>query len=101
MPIHDRARVDAGLFHSFRLGWISALADALNSNVLPPDNFALIEQGDRRLALGVPVGELSADAEAILYAGRADHIAIRHQLSRTVAVIEVVSPGTKATRAEL
>ena len=44
MPIHDWTRVDAGLFHAFRQGWISALCDALNSRTLPVDWFAIAER---------------------------------------------------------
>src|SRR5438309_11282455 len=44
MPIHDWTRVDAGLYHHFHQRWTSALCDALNSGVLPPDYFALAEQ---------------------------------------------------------
>ena len=48
MPIHDWTRVDAGLFHAFHQGWISALSRALNTGGLPPDHFALLEQTTRR-----------------------------------------------------
>jgi hypothetical protein len=44
MPIHDWARVDAGVFHHFHLCWIDALARALNAGILPADYYALGEQ---------------------------------------------------------
>ncbi len=44
MPIHDWARVDAGIFHHFHHRWISAVSDALNGGLLPPDYYALAEQ---------------------------------------------------------
>jgi hypothetical protein len=44
MPVHDRTRVDAGIFHAFHHGWIEELARALNRGVLPRDYYALPEQ---------------------------------------------------------
>jgi hypothetical protein len=60
MPIHDWTRVDAGIFHAFHHGWISAISDALNDGLLPPDYYALPEQhaagfGPDVLALQSPV----------------------------------------------
>lgn len=40
-------------------------------------------------------------AEADVYAARADRIAVRHPLGNVVAVVEIVSPGNKAGRAAL
>ena len=74
MPIHDWPRVDADVFHTFRHRWLGALCDALNAGRLPDDHFALIE----------PVRGT-------------DRIAVRRQQGRTVAVVEIVSPGDKAT----
>ncbi len=45
MPIHDWTRVDAGVFHSFHLGWIISICDALNGGLLPRDHYAM---GERR-----------------------------------------------------
>ena len=36
-----------------------------------------------------------------IYAGRANRIAIKHHLGRTVAVIEILSPGNKDSRAAI
>lgn len=44
MPIHDWSRVDANLFHHFHQRWTVAIADALNTGVLPPGFSALVEQ---------------------------------------------------------
>jgi hypothetical protein len=44
MPIHDWARVKAGIFHHFHHGWIDEIARTLNRGLLPPDYYALAEQ---------------------------------------------------------
>src|SRR6266849_9617555 len=44
MPIHDWTRVEAGVFHHFHHGWITEIARALNSGILPDDYYALAEQ---------------------------------------------------------
>lgn len=127
MPIHDWTRVFAGKFHDFRFEWIGALKHALNGGILPPDHYALAENiagglGPNVLTLEGPMaagqagaGELRggvalADAppkvyfhartEADVYATKAKRVAIRHVSDhRVVAVIEIVSPGNKATQA--
>jgi hypothetical protein len=126
VPIHDWARVDAGLLHAFHQRWISALSDALNLGGLPPDYFALAEQSIRGPVPDVLTLRLSADEseesggsgpgfavaaappharsirhlESKTYARKADRIAIRHRHGDIVAVIEVVSPGNKGSTAE-
>jgi Protein of unknown function (DUF4058) len=122
MPIHDWTRVDAGLFHAFRQRWISALSDALNTGGLPPDYFALAEQSvsgpvpdilTLRLApedpetneesYGLAVATAPPPVRVIrrleerIYVHKADRIAIRHRHGEIVAVIEIVSPGNKAS----
>jgi hypothetical protein len=122
MPIHDWTRVDAGLFHAFHQRWISALSDALNTGGLPPDYFALVEQSvggpvpdvltlrpawidqgaDEGLS-GSPVAtappriRIVRQAEEGIYLRRADRIAVRRRHGEVVAVIEIVSPGHKAS----
>src|SRR4051794_15580855 len=44
MPIHDWARVTAGTWHDFHLGWIAEIRNALNGGLLPPDYYAQAEQ---------------------------------------------------------
>jgi hypothetical protein len=84
MPIHDWTRVDAGLFHAFHQSWIVVLSRALNAGVLPADYFALPEQ-----------------SRETIYVRKADRIAVRHRHGQVVAVIEIVSPGNKASKNEL
>lgn len=125
MPIHDWTRVDAGLFHAFHQRWISALCDTLNAGVLPPEYFALPEQTIRGpipdvLALHLPpgssapssdVGTLTAATmpprtrwvrrrETEIYAEKANRVTVRHRHGDVVAVIEIVSPGNKGSRAD-
>jgi hypothetical protein len=125
MPIHDWTRVDAGLFHNFHHRWIDALCDALNTGGLPRDYFALVEQriqgpipdvltlqlspgaeGPRNGTVGVAVAtapprtRLVRRTEADIYAKKADRITVRHQHGDVVAIIEIVSPGNKGSRAE-
>ena len=89
MPVHDWTRVYAGLFHHFHQRWIQALCDWLNTGGLPPGYYALSEQ--------VASGSLPADDD--LYVAKANRIAIRHPSGPVVAVIEIVSPGNKGSRA--
>lgn len=123
MPVHDWTRVDAGLFHNFHQGWIINLCAALNGGMLPPEYFALAEQNIRgpipdvltlKLAAGndedthgglavaeaPPQTRLVRRSEADIYAARADLITVRRRHGDVVAVIEIVSPGHKASRAE-
>jgi Protein of unknown function (DUF4058) len=127
MPIHDWTLVDAGLFHAFHQRWISALCDELNLRVLPSRYFALAEQtikgpipdvltlrlssdGEEEptkdavglsVATAPPRARLVQQTEADLYAAKADRITVRHRHGDVVAVIEIVSPGNKASRAQL
>jgi hypothetical protein len=125
MPVHDWTRVDAGLFHDFHQSWTIALRDALNTHVLPSDYFALVEQRVRgpipdvltlklstaaqdtsnsasglAVATAPPRARLVRRQEAEVYARMADRITVRHRHGDVIAVIEIVSPGNKASRAE-
>ncbi len=123
MPIHDWTRVDAGLFHAFHHDWITGLAAALNAGALPADYYALPEQSIRgpvpdvltlqlppgggrpasRAAAGFAVATAPPQARVVrraeeqIYARKADHVAVRHRHGQIVAVIEIVSPGNKAS----
>src|SRR5207249_4006356 len=126
MPVHDWTRVDAGLFHAFHQGWISALCDALNTGGLPPSYFALVEASPKvpipdvltlhlsRGAEGTYVGAapraLATDpprvrfiqwTDADTYADKANRITVRHRHGQVIAVIEIVSPGNKGSQAEI
>ena len=132
MPIHDWTRVKPGIFHHFHLEWISSLATAFNSGLLPSTLYALAEQvtgdggipdiltlatappkrpeypalhdelptiGGVALATAPPKVQFSAEAEADLLSTRQRRIAIRHTSGdHVVAVVEIVSPGNKASR---
>ena len=125
MPVHDWTRVDAGLFYDFHQGWTVALRNALNAGGLPPDYFALVEQRIRgpvpdvltlklspgaagpshgtaglAVATAPPRARLIRRHEADIYAGKANRITVRHRHGDVVAVIEIVSPGNKASRSE-
>jgi hypothetical protein len=125
MPIHDWTRVDAGLFHHFHQQWTGTLCNALNAGALPTDYFALVEQriqgpvadlltlelvpgrddttdgqGGLTVATAPPRTRLVRRTEAEIYAGKANRITVRHRHGKVVAVIEIVSPGNKASRAE-
>jgi Protein of unknown function (DUF4058) len=124
MPIHDWTKVDAGIFHHFRNGWITRIGDALNDGVLPPGYYALAEQVTRPFGPDVltlqangtpnPAGTMRGSvallenppnvrviqkSEADLYAKKADRIAIRHASDdRIIAMIEILSSGNKSSR---
>ncbi len=125
MPIHDWRRVDAGLFHAFHHGWIEELARALNRGILPGDYFALPEQNIRgpipdvltlKLAAGnggakasngglavaerAPRTRFTKRAESDAYVRKASRVTVRHRHGIIVAVIEIISPGNKASQAE-
>ena len=123
MPIHDWTKVEAGLFHAFHVKWITALADALNAGALPDDYFALAEQraggpipdvltlrldadeqasdGGIAVEAAPPQARIVRRTEANAYAERANRLTIRHRRGEIVSVIEIVSPGNKASRSEL
>lgn len=125
MPMHDWTRVPSGLFHDFHQTWCIQLKVALNAGILPPGLAALVEQRagyreadvlaiDRWGKRPVPSDEIEVGGVATLgrpqtrlmfssprqsYATRASRIAIKHHLGRTVAIIEIVGPGNKDSRA--
>jgi hypothetical protein len=120
MPIHDWTRVSAGIYHDFHQDWTIEIRRTLNGGILPPGYYAMADQrvsgpepdivalrlrGPERSA-GLVVAETPprikqaarAETEASLYARKANRIAIRHELGRVVAMIEVVSPGNKDSK---
>src|SRR5947208_1459760 len=126
MPIHDWTRVPSGLFHDFHQSWSIRIKDALNAGLLPKGVAALVEQraGPREsdvLAIekrskparsgmtrdgGVatadrPVARIVRRSTAEIYSARANRIVVKHHLGRIIAVIEIISPGNKDSRAAL
>jgi hypothetical protein len=105
MPIHDWSRVDAGVFHAFRLRWIVALCDALNAELLPEDHFAMIEEAARGPVLNIlaeppSAGQGDVGAPGAEDRGRAraaDRIAVRHEDGRIIAIVEILSSEDKAS----
>lgn len=127
MPIHDWTRVDARIFHDFRQTWMPEIKRALNRGRLPADYYALVEQvaggrwpdvltlqgpareglpspapsGGVALADAPPQVQFRQKAEADMYAAKASTVVVRHVSGhRAVAVLEVISPGNKASRHE-
>jgi hypothetical protein len=130
MPVHDRTRVDAGIFHHFHTAWLVHMTSRLNQ-ILPPEYYALTEQkalglGPDVLTLGRGAGaagngtpgeagpvtgagtgtamRLAAAPPKVEYtasrpsAYKQRRIAVRRvENDRIVAVIEIVSPGNKAS----
>jgi hypothetical protein len=125
MPIHDWTRVPAGLFHHFHQDWSIEIARALNRGLLPKGVAALVEPraGPREadvLAIerrnsfqsspesegGVatvdrPVTQIVRHTTNAIFAQQANSIVVRHHLGRIIAVIEILSPGNKDSRAAL
>jgi hypothetical protein len=124
MPIHDWSRIPSGLFHHFHQDWSIEITRTLNRGRLPKGLAALVEQraGPKEadvLTIEEYPPQYSRDTEGALktmprpaariirrttkqiYATRANRIVIRHHLGRIVAVIEIVSPGNKDSRAAL
>lgn len=126
MPIHDWTRVPSGLFHDFHQTWTIHLKTALNAGRLPKGLSALVEQksgpreadvltvettrtipdaatGEGRglLVMDRPVTSIVRRTTRAIYASRANRVVVRHHLGRIVAVIEVLSPGNKDSRAAL
>lgn len=101
MPIHDWTRVDAGIFHAFHLGWISALKKALNTGLLSGDYYALCEQHAGRTITDVlnaiPPGQRTAtDSPSDAYRELRRSLAIRHvERHRLIALVEMLSPTNK------
>jgi hypothetical protein len=102
MPMHDWTRVEAGIFHAFHHGWISSISDKLNTGLLPADYYALPEQIAAGFGPGVvTLQELNPDenTEVEFYRLKKSAVAVKHVSGdRTVAMVEIVSPGNKSNR---
>jgi hypothetical protein len=127
MPMHDWTRVEAGIFHAFHHGWIHEIARALNQGLLPRDYYALPEQqaagfgpyvltlqderreedeagpGGGATATAVqtrPQTRFTAETDCEFYRRKKSSVAVRHVSGdRIVAMVEIVSPGNKGSRA--
>ena len=118
MPIHDWTQVRSGTFHDFHQDWTIAIKRALNRGILPPGYFAMADQrvgGPEPDVVAYEVRDLptgpggtavaeaspkisqvaSVETDNMVYARKANRIAVRHELGRVVAMIEVISPGNK------
>lgn len=126
MPLHDWTRVPPGLFHHFHQDWSIEIARALNRGLLPKGLSALVEQragapegdvlsiesqeraskGEEAREPGIatvqrPVARIVRRTRNKGYTRRANRIVVKHHLGRIVAVIEILSPGSKDSRAAL
>src|SRR5262249_27377679 len=123
MPIHDWTRVQAGTFHHFHQAWAAELVKSLNGGRLPDGYFALLEQrasgaipdvltlqaaprggripGGAVAEMPAPNARFVIQADPDSYATRANRIAVRNPLGEIVAVVEIVSPGNKSSRATM
>ncbi len=125
MPLHDWSRTPADLFHDFHQTWSIQIKLALHAGILPKGLSALAEQrsgpresdvlaiesfGGLRSEFGddagvattsPPVTRFVGRTSKQIYAARANRIVVKHRLGRTIAVIEIVSPGNKDSRAAL
>jgi hypothetical protein len=128
MPVHEWTRVDAGIYHYFHHKWMSTVRRALNDGLLPPEYYALAEQqaagfgpdvltlhetaqaGDDAssggessdggsLLLVPPRTRFTAQSASEFYRHKRSTIVVRHVSGDDiVAVVELVSPGNKASR---
>jgi len=130
MPIHDWTRVPSGLFHHFHQDWSVEIVRTLNRGVLPRGVAALVEQragikepdvlaiqaqqrmhglssrnsDDREggvATVPTPGTQIVRRSAKEIYAARANRIVVRHHLGRIVAIIEIISPGNKDSRAAI
>ncbi len=120
MPMHDWTQVEPTIYHHFHQRWSTAIADALNAGLLPPGLSALIEQHaggvvpdvlavERRRPHSpssggiatLPRTRMKVERQNDTILQRANRIAIRHRMGEVVCIIEIVSPGNKASRSAL
>jgi hypothetical protein len=126
MPMHDWTRVEPGIFHAFHHEWISEISRTLNRGLLPDSYYALPEQvaagfgpdvltlqgrpdgdgpegagsGGTATALQTrPTTRYFAESDAEIYRRKKSSVVVRHVSGdRIVAMVEIVSPGNKASR---
>lgn len=118
MPLHDWTRVPSGVYHDFHQSWCLYIRNALNAGRLPKGLTALVEQRSGAFESDVPtleargakgdaggtavstrpVTRLVTVSDRRFFASKASRVSIKHRLGRTVAVIEIVSPGNKDSK---
>ena len=92
MPVHDWNRVHPGIFHDFHHEWISVTRRELNRILRGSDYYALAMK-----CLATDPETFRADDCPML-----SRIVVRHVSDhRVVAVLEIVSPGTKSSQREI
>jgi Protein of unknown function (DUF4058) len=126
MPIHDWSRIPSGIFHHFHQDWSIQIARTLNGGNLPKGLSAMVDQragpkegdvlavesrskkkkskpreGGDLLTLDPPATSIVRKTTKQIYADRSNRIVVKHHLGRTVAVIEILSPGNKDSRAAM
>lgn len=120
MPLHDWTRVPAYAYHDFHTGLLVAIRRVLNAGVLPPGYYARAEQTTRTMGPDVltlqsreappsgsaPLAVLTTPPKVAIAATAAPRapgfkqkrLAIRHASDdRLIAIVELVSPGNKAS----
>jgi hypothetical protein len=106
MPVHDWARVEAGIFHDFHVGWLPEIRTVLNGGLLPEGYYALTEQHAGKSIADVltlhtsdaPREPLTRRKHSVEPAARSRRrsLAIRHVSGhRLIALLEIVSPANK------
>jgi hypothetical protein len=113
--------VSAGVFHDFHYSWVLEIKRALRRGLLPPGYYVMAEQltgdlggpdvitlqardgggpgGATALAEAPATVEFHASTPLETFARQQRSLVIRHTSGdRIVAIIEVVSPGNKASR---
>jgi hypothetical protein len=109
--MHDWTRVSAGTYHDFHCRWLSDLTNRLNRDALPPDHYAQVEQVAEGMVADILTLRSSASEDVVdtsaegglAVAAAPPRVRFTDSLEpdiyddRVVAVIELLSPGNKAS----
>ena len=126
MPVHDWTRVSDGTFHDFHYSWVLEIKRALKRGLLPKGYYVMAEQiggdlgvldvltlqasstpadmheplaGTATLTESPPIVHARTTIARNSYARVQRSVVVRHTSNdRIVAMIEVMSPGNKASR---
>src|SRR6516165_9710843 len=96
MPIHDWTRVRSNRFHEFHQIWTMAIHNSLNSGLLPPGYFAMVEQIAGGPEPDIITLELNPPDDASPSAGLA--VTVAPPKTRFVTRCETVRYARKANR---